>query len=154
MPSPKKALDRLAKVCRPSRRRGLLKICGVPRLEQAQQAIEHHFARQTVRVRLKRVRRENAVQMNHGPTLVFHETARQDTIDQGSHIRIAQMQPMAGAIAIKGSLVRFPDSRADDAAGFMLLFTKEIFAIKMQGARKAGQTGAEDEVFRGFQGHS
>ena len=83
----------------------LLEVLGIGRarwpqlgLEHAEQAFLHHLGRQAVQVGLERVERGRAMGKNACLALDLNHLARQRFSHQLLHPRVAQMQPMAGAV--------------------------------------------------------
>ena len=81
--------------------------------------------------------------MDHGFAFVFDELSREDFVDQLLHPGVAQMQPMAGAIAEETTMT-IPS--AHNAAGFVLAFDHDVILAEVVGARESGETCADDEM--------
>ena len=117
-------------------------ILRVPHLEQTEQTFQHDFARQAVGVRLKRIRRERAAQMDDGLALVLDQLTGEQAVHQFLHCGMAQVQPMARAVALKSARAH---AGADDAARFVFFFDEQVIAAQVVRAGQAGEPGAEDE---------
>src|ERR1041385_132373 len=114
----------------------------MPGLEQAEQAIEAHLPWQAKGVRLERVGRENSVHVNDRFALVLGQFAGQQAANQFFHVRVAQVQPVASAIAQKTIV---PNAGADDATGFILFLEEQIIIAQMIGAGKGSEAGVEEQ---------
>ena len=125
------SLDAFTEILRRCRRSGESKICRVTRLEQTEQAFHADLIGQTECVRLKRIWRERAAHVDDGFAFVFDELSGEDFVDQLLHPGIAEMQPMAGAIAEETTMT-IP--RADDASGFILAFDHDVVLAEVVGA--------------------
>jgi hypothetical protein len=114
------------------------------RLHEALDALEGHFFRQTVRVRLERVRRVHAMGEDLAPALHHPQLVRQEIVNQRPHFWVAQVEQMPGAIEPE-PLVIHRHGVAPNAGRPLDVADGQVAFPKVQRGRQAREPGAEDE---------
>ena len=108
---------------------------------KSMQALAHDLRRQAVQVGLERIAREHAVRKDARLALDRHHLPGQELGDQLLHVRIAQVQPVAGLVEVEAA--RLVGARV--AAEARLLLDEEPGAAQVEGGRDPGQAAAEDD---------
>src|SRR5262249_27280928 len=97
--------------------------------------------RQPVQVALERVAREHAVRKDARLALDRDELAGQELLHELLHVRVAQVQPVAGLVEVEAA--GLVGARVPAEAG--LLLDEEPGPAKVEGGRDPGEAAAQDD---------